>query len=201
VPCFACHAQIEDTKGGTYAKFAIADQHCRTCHEDVHRGQLDKYIKEGGCEYCHNTKSWHEVTFDHSKTRFPLIGRHESTACMGCHTVENPGTDLELIRMSPLAQECAMCHKDPHRGQFLREGDEFTLCKRCHTPEAWNKLLFDHNRDASWALDGAHAKVACNLCHLPAKADDGSDYIIYRPLGTACADCHAAKPGNTNETR
>jgi hypothetical protein len=196
VPCFACHSEITDKSGHAYARFRFADLTCKGCHADVHRGQLDKFINEGGCEFCHNSDSWHKVTFDHGKTQFPLVGRHESTECMGCHIIENPGTDLELIRMSPLAQECALCHKDPHAGQFLVEGNEITACKRCHTPVAWKQLLFDHNRDATWALDGAHDDVACNLCHLPAVADDGTSYIRYKPLGSACADCHAGNPQN-----
>src|SRR2546430_10916301 len=32
-----------------------------------------------GCEACHNVRSWIEVSgFDHSKTKFPLLGAHRS---------------------------------------------------------------------------------------------------------------------------
>ena len=166
---------------------------CKGCHADVHRGQLDKYITVGGCESCHNTVTWHQVNFDHAKSRFPLIGKHVSTECMGCHVRENQGTELELIRMSPLALECGMCHKDPHRGQFLRAelGEEIVMCKRCHTPEQWKTLVFDHNRDSRYKLDGAHEKVKCADCHRTVAVDDSSRYIIYRPLGMLCADCHS----------
>jgi hypothetical protein len=193
VPCIACHQAISGSGGDTYAKYDFADISCKGCHADVHRGQLEKYVNEGGCEYCHNTTTWHQVGFDHSKTRFPLIGKHESTACMGCHTLENAGTDTELVRMSPLAQECAMCHMDPHHGQFLRTelGEETVLCKRCHTPDRWTNLQFDHNRDSRFKLDGAHEKVKCNLCHTTIAFEDSSSYILYRPLRMSCADCHA----------
>ncbi|MCB9367441.1 MAG: cytochrome c3 family protein [Calditrichaeota bacterium] len=194
VPCFVCHAQIMDTKGNSYAQFDFADQSCKGCHEDIHRGQLDKFIGESGCEFCHNTETWHKVTFDHAKTKFPLIGKHESTECMGCHIIENPGTDVELMRMSPLAQECALCHKDPHAGQFLSEGVQELSCKPCHTPADWKQLLFDHNRDAKWALDGAHAKVACSKCHPRAENPDGTSHVRYKPLSSACSDCHAGTP-------
>jgi hypothetical protein len=192
VPCFACHTPIMQGNNKPYARFDFSDVSCASCHADVHRGQLDKYTKESGCEYCHNTSTWHEVSFDHGKTHFPLIGRHETTACMGCHTVENPGTELEMIRMSPLTQECAMCHPDPHRGQFLREGDEIVLCKRCHSPQSWKTLSFDHNRDAAWALDGAHAKVDCGMCHKTEFTADSVRFSRYKPLSFACADCHAS---------
>jgi hypothetical protein len=191
VPCFACHAQFVDDKGREFAQFDFADQSCKGCHDDVHRGQLNKFIDESGCEFCHNTESWHKVSFDHSKTQFPLIGKHESTECMGCHIIENPGTDLELIRMSPLAQECGLCHKDPHMEQFVTEDKQPESCKKCHTPVAWKQLQFDHNRDASWALDGAHANVACTLCHLPETSPEGGSFTRYKPLSSACADCHA----------
>jgi hypothetical protein len=196
IPCFACHTAIKDKSGVEYARFDFEDHTCKSCHADVHRGQLDKYIAERGCEFCHNTESWHKVAFDHSKTPFPLIGKHESAECMGCHTRENQGTDAELIRMSPLAQECALCHKDPHNGQFVVLAADRSDCKRCHTPDAWRKLTFDHNRDSGWPLDGAHSKVSCGLCHVAAQAADGSTFTKYKPLGKACADCHAESKSN-----
>jgi hypothetical protein len=200
VPCFACHAQVT-AASETFANFEFKNLRCLGCHTDVHRGQLTKYIDEGGCEYCHNTSTWHEVSFDHGKARFPLIGKHETTACMGCHMVENPGTEAEIIRMSPLTRECAMCHVDPHYGQFLRadQNEELTVCNRCHTPDSWKTSTFEHNRDARYALDGAHTKLQCIQCHMTVAADDGGNYIKYKPLGVACADCHALEPILNNE--
>ena len=41
------------------------------------------------CELCHNPESWaveqSAITFDHSKTAFPLEGVHISTECRDCH--------------------------------------------------------------------------------------------------------------------
>lgn len=191
VPCFACHTLVKDKSGTAFAKFDFEDHRCKSCHADVHRGQLDKFINESGCEFCHNTETWHKVTFDHAKTRFPLIGKHESAECMGCHIIENPGTDVEMMRMSPLAQDCQLCHKDPHVGQFVAVGDSLTLCKKCHVPDGWKQLVFDHNRDAKWAPDGAHAKVACTLCHRQEIGPDSTAFVRYKPLKSACSDCHA----------
>ncbi len=191
IPCIACHASELSDKLGQYARFNFADQSCKGCHSDVHRGQLDSYTQSGGCEFCHNVESWRQVTFNHDSTRFPLVGRHDQTACVGCHVRENVGTESELIRMSPLARQCELCHADPHRGQFVLDSAEAVTndCQRCHTPEAWNILTFDHNRDSRWTLDGAHQNVACNSCHKSHPDSEGS-YVIYRPLPSACSDCH-----------
>ena len=191
IPCIACHAQSLTDKSGAYAKFAFQDMSCKGCHKDVHRGQLDKYMQTAGCEFCHNVESWRKITFDHATTGFPLIGKHDQNECMSCHARENMGTPEEMIKMAPLARECELCHKDPHRGQFVLDpaAKVKIKCSRCHTPEAWKTLTFDHNRDAKWALDGAHQKVACNLCHKPQTDVDGI-YALYRPLPSACSDCH-----------
>lgn len=190
-PCIACHTATLSDKAGTYAKFAFADRTCEGCHTDVHRGQLDKYMQNGSCEFCHSVESWRTITFDHASTGFPLVGKHDQTACMGCHVRERTETDEQLIRMSPLARECELCHADPHRAQFVIEPlSEIKInCKRCHTSEAWNVLAFDHNRDARWALDGAHQKVACNSCH-KSQSDSEGNFVVYRPLASACTDCH-----------
>lgn len=191
IPCLACHAQSLTDKGDAYAKFAFADMSCKGCHADKHKGKLDKYMKNNGCEFCHNVDSWRKITFDHSTTGFPLIGKHNQNECMTCHIRENIGMEDELIRMAPLARQCELCHADPHRGQFVLDANaEVKInCGRCHTPDAWKELLFDHTRDARWALDGAHQKVACNLCHKPQTDADGV-YALYRPLASACTDCH-----------
>lgn len=195
IPCIACHTQSLSDKSDAYAKFAFADQNCKTCHKDVHKGQLDKYMQTASCEFCHNVESWHKISFDHEKTGFPLVGKHDQNECMTCHIRENLGTPEELIRMAPLARECELCHKDPHRGQFALAAidaaapDVHIKCSRCHTPDAWKTLSFDHNRDARWALDGAHQKVACISCHKPQTDADGS-FVLYRPLASACSDCH-----------
>ncbi|MBK6910411.1 MAG: cytochrome c3 family protein [bacterium] len=191
VPCIACHApKLKDARG-EYAQFTFADQSCKGCHADVHRGQLDKYMQQGSCEFCHNVESWHKVAFDHKTTGFPLVGKHDQTECMSCHVRENLGAEGAPLRMAPLARECELCHKDPHRGQFVTDtaAEVKIRCSRCHTPDAWKQLLFDHSRDARWALDGAHQKVACNSCHKPQTDADGQ-FVTYRPLAFACSDCH-----------
>lgn len=194
-PCIACHTQSLNDRAGDYAKFSFSDRACKSCHTDIHRGQLDKYMQTSSCDFCHNVDSWRKITFDHAKTGFPLVGKHDQNECMSCHIREHRGTPEEQIKMAPLARECELCHKDPHRAQFLlaerdpAAPDVKIKCSRCHTPDAWKTLIFDHSRDARWALDGAHQKVACNSCHKPQTDADGQ-YALYRPLPFACNDCH-----------
>lgn len=178
--------------GKPSAQFDFADLTCRGCHKDVHAGQADKYISQGGCEFCHGVESWPKTTFDHARTRFPLEGKHVVLTCGKCHPKEETATG-PAIRLTGVAQECAACHADIHRGQFVRSErmETHALCQRCHTAAGWKPLTFDHNRDTRYALDGAHAKVPCATCHKSAAAEDGSTFVIYRPLGWQCVDCHA----------
>ena len=46
---------------------------CISCHEkdDKHKGQLGRQ-----CESCHGEQDWKKTTFDHNRSKFPLVGRH-----------------------------------------------------------------------------------------------------------------------------
>ncbi len=192
VSCVACHTKPSPEQSAT---FTFADLTCKSCHKDPHQGQLDKWIAQGGCEFCHGTDTWHRTTFDHKLSRFPLEGKHRETACLSCHVTRKIGTSENVMWMKPLAFDCNSCHKDPHQGQFIRadKGETATDCGRCHTPQSWKDLKFDHNRDARYMLDGAHAKVACALCHPAAVNNDKTSYTVYRPLKSECADCHTVR--------
>ena len=194
VPCILCHAQVT-VGNSTYSKYDMTDLTCKGCHKDPHEGQLDKWIAQGGCEYCHSTETWHRTTFDHKLSRFALEGKHRETACLACHTVKKIGTEQNVMWMKPIAIECASCHKDVHQGQFVRAelGETAADCRRCHTPQNWKDEIFVHNEHSRYKLDGAHAKVACAECHKPAMNDQNVSYVVYRPLGMECADCHGEK--------
>jgi hypothetical protein len=64
--------------------------------------------------------------FDHSRTKFPLTGRHQRVDCEKCHTKTLEGN----------ASTCISCHKkdDVHRG---RRKD----CARCHTTNRWTEIV------------------------------------------------------------
>src|SRR5256886_9244706 len=47
-------------------------------------------FRSGTCESCHTTGGWKKVNmstpFDHSKTKYPLLGMHMQVGCGGCHS-------------------------------------------------------------------------------------------------------------------
>jgi hypothetical protein len=68
-------------------------------------------------------------------------------------------------------------------------------CEQCHGVDSWRLLAFDHDRDSSYRLEGAHRTVACGGCHAPATIG-GRVVTRFRPLATACAACHMDQPAN-----
>jgi hypothetical protein len=105
------------------------------------------------CSACHTTASWTRVSFDHSKTGFPLEGRHLSASCNECHTTG----DFNV----PVATSCSVCHRDVHTGEFG------TRCAGCHDARDWSSR-FDalaHQR-TNFPLTGRHAAIPCEECHL-----------------------------------
>jgi hypothetical protein len=160
--CDACHV------GNVYRdKLGSA---CFDCHrkDDKHRDQLGRQ-----CAECHDTVDWKKtVRFDHAKSRFPLLGRHLTAECKACHL--SPA-------FKDAKQECVACHAkdDTHKRRLG------TDCVACHNARDWKLWDFDHVRRARYALEGAHAKVACVACHKAA-----GDRIP--ALATACVSCHAA---------
>jgi hypothetical protein len=160
VACEGCHENGQ--------KFRDAPGECIDCHrdDDVHRGRLGK-----DCADCHSTKSWRKEKFDHSTTDFPLEGRHRKIACVQCHANS---------RYEGIPTDCFSCHKlnDVHAGRFGRK------CNDCHQPEAWDRLLFDHDKDTKFELHGKHRTAKCESCH----RDN-----LRKKLPMECADCHSGE--------
>jgi hypothetical protein len=156
VDCTGCHQD---------ARYRGTPQDCFVCHaqHDEHGGQFGQ-----DCAACHTPEGWERVAFDHSRSAFPLTGKHLEVECEGCHR-EN------LFKGTP--QACYDCHieDDEHDGRFGQD------CAACHTSETWEDAIFDHTL-AEFQLTGAHANVACEDCH-QGGAFDGTPQ--------ACAGCHA----------
>jgi len=187
VPCDGCHRRDAQR----VVRFRFASTRCLDCHKDPHRGELDKYGAKGGCAGCHRVESWRAVSFDHATTRFALKGAHAKAACGKCHEKLEAGTQRERRRMTGLPTTCTGCHKDPHAAQFVDKAGP-AACERCHALESWKALVFDHDRDSRYALEGAHKKTPCSGCHR-GETQGGVGVVRYKPLRTDCKDCHGGR--------
>jgi hypothetical protein len=177
VACGKCHKP--DESGGPARFKDMKFDACAACHSDPHKGAF-----KAKCESCHTTSGWKKIQtamqFDHSKTKYPLLGLHAKVSCTQCHM----GADFRR----PVAHEnCADCHKpDPHKGQFQsrpRKGE----CAECHTVDAWKPSLFavKEHATSAYPLAGKHVTVECAKCHIPAGKD-----TLFKVKFTNCTDCH-----------
>jgi hypothetical protein len=175
-PCQKCHTPGADRQP-RYAGIQFST--CSACHTDPHKGEFKQ-----GCESCHNTATWKQSPFssrfDHSKTNYPLLGKHLEVPCLTCHA----GGDFK----TPIAHNyCADCHKpDPHGGQFLKRSDG-GRCESCHTVAGWRPTTYtvaDHAK-TGFPLVSPHAKVKCADCHIPAGKE-----TRYKIKFALCVDCH-----------
>lgn len=203
VACNACHTPATGAElrelvgvripGGTSKRsprLRFASTACAACHRDVHQGELDRWVKKGGCKSCHTVEKWSSAAagFDHGRTRYTLAGDHAQAACGSCHKKVDAGSPRERVRFAGLPVGCRDCHDDPHRGQFDASGKTVS-CERCHAPDSLKASRFDHTRGSAWPLDGAHARVACSECHRR-ETRDGVVFVRYKPLPTTCRGCH-----------
>lgn len=207
VACNECHKPAAGTKVTLYH---FANLSCTTCHEDVHRGQFAQRMaghgtggRVLGCEACHTTKAWSDVArFDHSHTRFPLVGSHRAVACAECHRPPNLERTMMHVDFAKTPVNCGDCHENPHADQFGARGGN---CAACHNSNKWRPSLFNHDTTL-FALKGGHENVACSACHMLRKEVNGAMVLFYKPTPTHCEDCHqgtAPKPHaalNMNES-
>lgn len=177
-PCNACHLPDK--------LFREAPGQCIDCHkeDDVHKGRLGEKCKD-----CHDENGWKKTAeFDHDETEFPLEGSHKEVACDSCHPNE---------RYKKTPTVCQACHalNDAHGGRFG------VKCDTCHTPDKWDRVTFDHNRDTDWHLTGAHRDVKCSSCHRGHLYDDDAPRNCFGchqkddehrgRNGKQCSDCHS----------
>jgi hypothetical protein len=158
--CASCH------KTNPYADKTPVT--CAACHggkDDPHKGELGDR-----CDKCHNARGWKEMSFNHSRTKFPLAGAHVRVACDSCHKSK---------RYKEAPSDCAGCHaKDDVHKRTLGP-----KCADCHNVRTWKSWDFDHAKRTKYPLEGAHRKVPCASCHL--KPTEGRV-----ETATACVTCH-----------
>lgn len=159
--CATCH------KGDVY-KDELPSK-CVACHQqdDVHQESQGKE-----CINCHNETDWQQqILFDHDVTHFPLVGLHSSVSCEDCHTSAN---------FKETKSTCISCHQDEDIHKKTLGSD----CRQCHTPSSWSFWLFDHDEQTKYPLEGKHAGLVCDACHIkPVVADE-------LKLSPECITCH-----------
>ena len=170
-----------------YLGWVGLETRCTSCHEDAHRGALDK-----NCVKCHDIEHWKPAPrFDHDKTSYPLTGAHGTVKCADCHSsprlqLASDARGAPIPRYRPLEhQQCSACHADPHQGK-LGAG-----CDRCHTTASFhtvNRTSFDHDR-TRYPLRGRHAQVSCEKCH-----DFSGGQVSRNPPFATCTACHTPDP-------
>ncbi|MBI3566152.1 MAG: hypothetical protein HY079_13215, partial [Elusimicrobia bacterium] len=166
-----------------------AESSCESCHKDPHAGQF--LAKRPRCADCHSAQAFKPAKFgvrEHEPS-YPLTGGHAKAACAACHVKD---AKLGAARFVGSPRDCASCHRDPHVGQFRSRAGS-TRCEDCHRDAAvWKAAAFDHDR-AKFKLDAAHKGVACKECHPTVALRDGRRIVQYKPVRSACADCHDIK--------
>lgn len=182
VECKNCHVVGK--------KYREAPVGCNDCHrkDDKHKGTLG-----AACADCHTQTVWKIPHFDHSKTRFPLEGKHVDTKCNDCHAPD-------AYKKAPLT--CVGCHKKDdgkvHKGRL---GEK---CESCHNAKDWKDVTaFSHDRDTKYPLRGKHRTTKCESCHTvpPTQAKTPTTcYACHKAddkhkttLGELCGDCHTER--------
>ena len=191
--CLVCHRSLD---------FTATSLLCASCHDDPHRSEMGT-----DCARCHSARSFVDrgpMVRAHQLTRFPLTGSHAAIDCEGCHRPAAQG-QLQFVNTQT---ECRACHMDAYRSARSPDhvaGAFSTLCQSCHSPSAWSRARFDHQR-TGFPLSGAHRATACESCHPGGRfggtlkdclACHQSDYDGAQPphassgfAASACASCH-----------
>jgi predicted CXXCH cytochrome family protein len=112
--CYACHSSRAQSEGRDISS-------CGTCHQS------------GGKRSRSMQAAAFRVGFSHAKH-----DRTESLNCNECHRVGVGGRNISSPQplnhhASARAFSCMSCHN----GKRAFGGDDFSVCKRCHTKDSW----------------------------------------------------------------
>lgn len=133
--------------------------------QDMPHEQMDM-----DCQTCHNAQDWLQINFDHSKTDFPLTGKHRGLNCNICHDIKN---------FNNQRSDCMACHTDIHQARLG------PWCESCHTPVSWTVIDPSvAHANTTFPLLGKHARLDCGACHY---SDIEGEFS---PLKSECYICH-----------
>ena len=201
VACEACHPRRPE--GGAMLLAPVPHSRCQDCHRDPHEGRLG-----ADCEGCHTETSWRvpkvggRLADFHDRTAFPLRDAHRRVPCAPCHPRDRKGAQI----LRPIAHErCADCHTDAHPERASLPAPQ-RRCEGCHDGVSFQPATYGakEHADSRFPLQGAHALVACPVCHAqrmvptprpePAPgASRRSPWAMRSPWGEGaggCPDCH-----------
>jgi hypothetical protein len=171
--CVDCH---KDEAVGQFAGLSTA---CISCHTaDFQKATNPDHQAlsfPSTCQSCHSADTWYDAQFDHLKfTGFALTGAHATLECTACHVGG---------KFQGTPADCYSCHVTDFNGTTNPNHAQAGFshqCQSCHNTTAWTPATFDHSQTA-FPLTGAHATVACNLCHVNGQ---------FANTPTDCYSCH-----------
>ena len=172
--CLECHEKIEKVIANGVGYHGTLTSPCRGCHVE--------HLGEKG-----DIRRLDAAAFNHNLARFGLDGKHRELPCDKCHLRDD--TDGAQKRTQYIGLDftaCSDCHGNPH------EDARAANCVKCHTVGGWKEpnLLFVHNRDSQFRLEGKHSDTSCEKCHVSqTDSGDGSKFVFYG-IGTDCSECH-----------
>jgi hypothetical protein len=176
--CLDCHKDIASdisAQHGFHGRVpGIATSQCRACHVE-HQGRTGDIVK------------LNREQFDHAGTDFPLQGAHATLMCDSCHAAGQP--------FRKAATACVGCHsnEEPHQGKLGRD------CGSCHEPTVWRHVTYDHDKTA-FPLRDRHTEVPCEGCHFGNRykgtphecvSCHSPDDVHRGERGPKCESCHS----------
>ena len=175
--CEKCHRPVP---AGETRRFKGTSLACGTCHTDPHLGQVGS-----SCKPCHapDALKFQVVGFDHSRSRFPLDGRHAAIPCDRCHKREEgafPAGRGSAVRLTEVPRDCVSCHRDVHGGKL---GEK---CGKCHSAVTFALPKYVHADERG----AGGARRTCVSCHRPAYEKSHEPPHAAAGLGTDCESCH-----------
>jgi len=222
--CAACHEMVlEEIQEGTHAGEPVEDpdlyEACVECHdphkemraEDRQAGRVDPARPiEAQCGACHEARS-----------ALPPLDPDDN-ACMACHGLTAPLEDTDGERVKSL---CFHCHgaagteaqrRTEKQGSPIRQEDVESSphadvgCTVCHPgatayPHSEQRLGDCgqcHERHDEKVAHDAHARVACEACHLEAVRpirDPASGRVMWERQQVDSSRVHAMKWGGDQD--
>ena len=197
--CTRCHvktkqllATMPPRPASRFVFSADPARRCSQCHTNEHVDMFHRKFYSQSCQNCHTAEAFAVPKhFDHGATAFALKGKHMHLACNACHKKSErhyhthpQSSKGQYIFKGLAAKQCAVCHKDPHKGA---NGPQ---CSECHNEESFkhgtkegSTPIDKKNFHKDFTLTGVHLTLRCEECH-------GKSQEILKGTSDKCFVCH-----------